>query len=108
MADERQEQDDPAQQPRPSDEELFEELKRLKVSDVVVQTLFTVSSLGYHKLAQKELGEAKLAIEALRVLVPVVEGQVDEHVVRDFRQVTANLQLAYAEAASPESAPEPG
>jgi hypothetical protein len=90
---------------QPSDEELVrqleEELKKLKVSDLLVQTLYTVSSLGYRKLSEedRDLEQAQLSIEALRVLLPVLEGSVGEDVVRDFKQVTANLQLAYAEAA---------
>lgn len=89
----------------PSDEQLLqqleEELKKLKVSDLLVQTLYTVSSLGYRKLSEedRDLDEARLAIEALRVLLPVLEGSVADELVRDFRQVTSNLQLAYADAA---------
>ena len=94
------------QQQKPSDHELFEELKRLKVSDVLVQTLFTVSSLGYHKLAERDVEQARLAIEALRALLPVVEGHADEQVVRDFRQATTNLQLAYADAAKADAPPQ--
>ena len=30
--------------------------------------------------------------------MPVLEGTVGEELIRDFKQVTANLQLAYAEA----------
>ena len=88
-----------------SDEELIkqleEELKRLQVSDLLVQTLYTVSSLGYRKLSEEErdLDQARLAIEALRALLPVLEGSVAEELVRDFKQVTSNLQLAYADAA---------
>jgi hypothetical protein len=91
--------------PKPTDEELMqqleEELKKLKVSDLLVQTLYTVSSLGYRKLSEedRDLEQARLAIEALRALVPVLEGTVGDDVVRDFRQVTSNLQLAYADAA---------
>jgi hypothetical protein len=91
----------------PSDAELLrqleEELKKLKVSDLLVQTLYTVSSLGYRKLSEedRDLDEARLSIEALRALLPVLEGEVDEDVIRDFKQVTANLQLAYADAARP-------
>jgi chromosome segregation ATPase len=98
-----------ADEPR-SDEELIqqleEELKRLKVGDLLVQTLYTVSSLGYRKLSEDErdLDQARLAIEALRALVPVLEGSVDDALVRDFKQVTSNLQLAYAEAAKGKSA----
>jgi hypothetical protein len=88
----------------PSDEELLqqveEELKRLKVSDLLVQTLYTISSLGYRKLSAEDRDpeQARLAIESLRALLPVLEGAVAEDVIRDFRQVTANLQLAYADA----------
>ncbi|HEY5659881.1 MAG TPA: hypothetical protein VIR59_03750 [Gaiellaceae bacterium] len=83
-------------------QQLEEELKKLKVGDLLVQTLYTVSSLGYRRLSEddRDLDQARLAIESLRALVPVLEGSVDEGVIRDFKQVTANLQLAYADAAA--------
>jgi hypothetical protein len=90
--------------PKGADEELLQqvedELKKLKVSDLVVQMLYTVSSLGYRKLSEqdRDLDQAKLAIETLRAVLPVLEGSVGDDVLRDFRQVTANLQLAYADA----------
>jgi hypothetical protein len=90
---------------RPSDEELMqqleEELKKLKVSDLLLQTLYTLSSLGYRKLSaeDRDLPQARLAIEALRALLPVLESELGEEGVRDFKQVMANLQLAYADAA---------
>ena len=89
----------------PTDEELMkqleEELQKLQVSDLLVQTLYTVSSLGFRKLSEddRDLDQARLAIEALRALLPVLEGSVGDELVRDFKQVTSNLQLAYAEAA---------
>jgi predicted nucleic acid-binding protein len=83
-------------------QQLEEELKKLKVADLLVQTLYTVSSLAYRKLSMedRDLEQARLAIEALRALVPVLEGSVEEAVLRDFKQVTSNLQLAYADAAA--------
>jgi predicted nucleic acid-binding protein len=82
-------------------QQLEEELKKLRVADLLVQTLYTVSSLAYRKLSDedRDLEQARLAIEALRALVPVLEGSVAEQVVSDFKQVTSNLQLAYADAA---------
>jgi hypothetical protein len=82
-------------------EQLEEELKKLKVADLLVQTVYTISSLAYRKLSaeDRDLDQARLAIEALRALVPTLEGSVAEEIVRDFKQVTANLQLAYADAA---------
>jgi len=95
---------------KPSDAELLQqleaELKKLKVSDLLVQTLYTVSSLGYRRLSDedRDLEQARLAIEALRALLPVLEGSVGEELVRDFKQVTANLQLAYADASKGDTA----
>jgi predicted nucleic acid-binding protein len=82
-------------------QQLEEELKKLKVADLLVQTLYTVSSLAYRKLSEedRDLDQAKLAIEALRALLPVLEDSVPEELGRDFKQVTSNLQLAYADAA---------
>ena len=83
-------------------QQLEAELKKLRVDELLVQTVYTVASLGYRKLAEegRDLDQARLAIEALRALVPVLEGTVGDDVLRDFKQVTSNLQLAYAEAAS--------
>jgi hypothetical protein len=60
-----------------------------------------VSSLGYRKLSEedRDLDQARLAIETLTALLPVLEGTVADELVRDFKQVTSNLQLAYADAA---------
>ena len=63
----------------------------------------TVSSLGYRKLSaeDRDLDQARLAIESLGAILPVLEESVPDDVIRDFRQVTANLQLAYADATRP-------
>jgi hypothetical protein len=94
----------PAQDEQQLIEELQAELRRLRVSDLLLQTLYTLSSLGYHRLSgeDKDLEQARLAIEALRALLPVVEGAVPEEATRDFRQVLTNMQLAYAGAAAPD------
>ena len=82
-------------------EELAEQIRRLKVSDVLLSTLATIAQLGYAKLdpASRDLEQARLAIEAFRALVPVLEGSVDSQTHRDFAQLLSNLQLAYASAA---------
>ena len=85
-------------------EELQAELAKLKVSDLLLQTLYSVSSLAYHRLSPegRDLEQARLGIEALRALVPVLEGSVPEEALRDFQQVLANLQLAYGAAVAEE------
>jgi hypothetical protein len=88
----------------PADEKLVQELEaelnKLKVSDLLLQTLYTVSSLGYRRLSGdgKDLEQARLAIESLRVLLPVLEGSISADAMRDFNQVLANMQLSYADA----------
>ena len=92
--------EDPTSEERELIEELQAELAKLKVSDLLLQTLYSVSSLGYHRVSgeTKDLDQARLAIDALRALVPVLEGAVPAETLRDFNQVLANLQLAYADA----------
>jgi hypothetical protein len=89
-----------ADEPQVTEDELLQALGQLKVSDLLVQTLSTVSSLAFHRLSpeHRDLDQARLAIEALRALVPVLAGAVPAELERDLQQVTANLQLAYAEA----------
>ena len=88
-----------------TEERLIEVLSQLKVSDLLLQTLSTVSSLAYHRLSDehRDLEQVRLAIEALRALLPVVSPSLPPELVRDLQQVTANLQLAYAGAVAPAS-----
>lgn len=81
------------------DEQLQAEqlIRQLKVSDLLVGTSASLVQLGYAKLGEGEADEARLAIEALRALLPVLEGAAAEDAIRDLRQATANLQLAYAD-----------
>jgi hypothetical protein len=95
------EQEGAAPEPDEFAARLEEELKRVRISDVLVQTLYTLSSLGYHKLGpeHRDLPQARLAIESLRALLPVLKDEAPAEVLRDFEQVVANMQLAYASAA---------
>ena len=79
-------------------EELVAELQKAKVSDLIVHTCSLFASFGYGKLSPEalDLDEARLAIEALRALVPLL----DEESRKDIQQVLANLQLAFAQAAA--------
>jgi hypothetical protein len=95
-------------------EELAEELRRLRIEDALVHTLITVSSIGYRRLGlteeteeDRDLGQAQLAIDTMRALIPVLEKVLPAELIRDFNASVANLQLAYAKAAA-ESAPADG
>ena len=85
----------------PSEDELREALDRVGGSDVLLQALSATASLGFRRVSKeaRDLPQARLAIEALRALEPVLrDGGVDEATVRDLEQARANLQLAYAKA----------
>ena len=97
-------EEQPSDAQPPSDEEVLrkveEQLRDLKVSDLLVQTVYTISSLGWHKLSSsdRDLEQAKLSIEALRALLPVLAESMPAEVKRDLEQMVANMQLAYASA----------
>jgi hypothetical protein len=85
--------------------ELAEELRNLKVEDVVISVLIQISSIGYRRLGlteetkdDRDLAQAKLAIETMKALTPVLVEVVPPDLIRDFDQSVANLKLAYAKA----------
>jgi len=93
-------------------QELAEELRRLRIEDVLIQTLITISSLGYRRLGltedtreDRDLGQAKLAIDTMTALTPVLENVVPAELIRDFNQSVASLQLVYAKAAGGDDDP---
>jgi hypothetical protein len=85
-----------------TEEELIDQFRKMKVSDLVLSTLFTLTQLGYGKLepSARDLDQARLAIDSLGALLPVAKTAVPEEVVRDFESALANLRLAYAKAAA--------
>ena len=85
----------------PTEDELREALDKVGVADILLNALSAVASIGFHRVApdSRDLEQARLAIEALRALEPVLrEGGVDDATVRDLEQARTNLQLAYASA----------
>jgi hypothetical protein len=77
-------------------EQLVEELRKASVATVLANTCSLLGSLGFGKLSEqaRDLDQARLAIEALKALAPLLE----EAGRRDVQQLVANLQLAYADA----------
>ena len=85
----------------PTPEQLIDAVKQMKVSDLLLSTAATLAQLGFAKLDEstRDLEQARLAIDGMKALLGALEGAVPEEVLRDFTQVVANLQLAYAAAA---------
>ena len=101
----------------PTEEQIqaFEEqLKRLRVEDVLVQTLVTFVNLGARRLGltgepeSRDLDQAKLAIEGARALMPLVPSEE----LGPIRDALSQLQMAFARETQgvpepPADAPQP-
>jgi hypothetical protein len=91
---------------------LADEVHKLPIRDLLVQTIGTISQLSWGRISgpHKDLEQARLAIDALRALVPVVAPTVSEQAGRDLNAVVSSLQLAYVKAIGDEggsAAPPP-
>jgi hypothetical protein len=85
----------------PTEDELREALDRVGVADILLNALSAAASIGFRRVSPeaRDLDQARLAIESLRALDPVLrEAGVDDAVVRDLEQARTNLQLAYVKA----------
>ena len=82
-------------------EQIVEQIKKLKVSDVLLSTVTTVAQLGYAKLEEEaqDLAQARLAIEALSAIIPQLDEHIPAEISRDLHAMLANLQLMYAKRA---------
>jgi len=82
----------------PSEEELREALKQLKVEDVVLQTVVTLVNLTGRRLTaegEKDLDQAHQGIEAIRALLPLCPQ--DE--LGPVKDAVSQLQMVYAREA---------
>ena len=79
---------------------LAEQLRLLKIEDIVLSTVSTLGQLAYAKLDMKDAGQARLAIDAIAALLPALEGRVTADVLRDFKQLLANLRMSFANTVS--------
>ena len=83
-------------------EQLIDQIKQLKVSDLLLSTITTLAQLAYAKLEEtsRDVEQARVAIDAIAALLPLIEPHLPDELGRDLRQMLANLQLAYSAAAS--------
>jgi hypothetical protein len=115
--------DEPQDPRQPSEEELRaayeEQLKQIRVEDVLVQTVLSLINLGSLRagLVPGNEGEAdpqqlRQAIDAVRALLPQVEPVLGPD-ARQIRDAVSRLQMEYARlagaggAAGPEGQPAP-
>jgi hypothetical protein len=94
---------------QPSEDEmraaLEEQMRRITVQDVLIQTVVTLINLGGRRLGlagppeqagERDLEQARLAIEGARALVPLLPADADLGPVRD---ALSQLQMAYVQLA---------
>jgi hypothetical protein len=107
---------------QPTEEELHAayeaQLKRVRIEDVVVQTVVSLINLGGRKAGlapgtedERDPAQVKAAIEAVRALLPQVEDALGEDAPQ-VRDALSQLQLAYTRMAGEQPAqraePPPG
>jgi ribosomal protein L12E/L44/L45/RPP1/RPP2 len=95
--------------PAPSEEEirqaLEEQMRNIRVEDVLVQTAVTLINLSGRRLGlgvpegeqpqEKDVPQARTAIEAVRALLPLLP----EETVQPIRDALSQLQMAFAREA---------
>ena len=90
-----------------------EQLRTLRAEDVVVQSVITLLNLGGRRLGlgggapeERDLGQARLAIDAVRALAPLLPPEDAEPI----RGALTQLQMAYAReaGAAPGAGPPAG
>jgi hypothetical protein len=81
------------------------------VPDVLLQTIVSLVNLGGQRLGltpdtedMRDLEQARLAIEGVRALLPILE-DLDAEQMRPVRDALSQLQMAYAQLARGEGAP---
>jgi hypothetical protein len=96
----------------PTEEELRaayeEQIKQLRVEDVIVQTLVSLVNLGGRRAGfvpgaedERDLEQVRLAIEGVRALLPLVEEELGPEAAT-VRQALSQLQMMYARASGAE------
>ncbi|MGC9221168.1 MAG: hypothetical protein ACP5H2_07440 [Solirubrobacteraceae bacterium] len=95
-----------------------QEIKRVRVEDVLLENVVTVINLGLRRTGllpgtedELDLAQVHLAIEAVRALMPQLERVAPEQ-VDAIRDALSQLQMAYVKAGQggstvPEPAPAP-
>ena len=102
---------------QPSEEELraaYEaEIKRLRVEDVLLQTLVSLVNLGGRKAGlapgtedERDPEQLRLAIEGARLILPLIEQELGPDAAQ-VRDALSQLQMAFAQGAQA-GGPQPG
>jgi hypothetical protein len=103
---------------QPSEEELRaaleEEMKRLRVDDILLQSVVSLINLGIRRLGvaegtedERDLAQSRVAIDSVRALMPILE-EVAPDQIPAIRDGLSRLQMAYVQAGGGSDAPPTG
>jgi hypothetical protein len=85
---------EPQQPQEPTEEQLREAYEKVRVEDVLLQTAASLVNLAGHRLLElKDPEQAKLAIDAVRALAPLLP----EDQSAPIREALSQLQLIYVQ-----------
>jgi hypothetical protein len=101
------------QQRQPTEEELKayaaqleEQMRQLRVEDVIAQTIVTLVNLGGRRAglapgteSERDPEQLRLAIEGARALLPLIESELGPD-GQAIREALSQLQIAYTQVAS--------
>jgi len=106
----------PAPGPEPTEEEIRafeEEMAQVTVDQVLLQTIVSLVNLAGRRMglapgaaAERDLGQVRTAIDAVRALMPLVEATEGAPDLAPIRNALSQLQMAYAAEAG-QGAPAP-
>jgi hypothetical protein len=88
------------------------ELQRIRVEDVIVQTVISLLNLGARKAGlagaeeEPDFDQVRQAIDATRALLPLVEPLLGAE-AKQVRDALSQLQIAYARSGATPPAPAP-
>lgn len=110
-------EDRPMDDREPTEEEMRaaieEQMRRVSVDDIVVQTVISLLNVGGYRLGlapgtepDRDLGQVEQAIEGARALFPLVEA-TGARELPTIRDTLTRMQLAYAQLRDA-SSPAPG
>jgi hypothetical protein len=88
---------DAAARQQATEDEVLEQLRQLRIEDVLVQLATSLISLAYLRLGEetRDLPQAQLAIDSLKALMPLLEGKIPADLSRDLDGVSL-LHVAIA------------
>lgn len=104
--------------PQPTEEEmraaLEEELRRVRVEQVVTEATVSILNVAVLRAGlvpgsegERDLGQTRLGIEAVRALLPLVEQVLGGEQARPIRDALSQLQMAYVSAVSADAPERP-